>query len=197
MLQSREPLWTLDELCAQAALALAVDYAGQASGRVRDLPDRRTVRYYTTLGLLDHPVMLLRRRLGLYGRRHLLQLVAVKRLQANGLSLSEVQSRLLGRTDAALQEVARLPDMPPPEGGAAPAPPRDGAFWKVEPAPAARPEAGGEGAVRPLLAVPLADGATLLLDAARPPDEHDLSALRTAAAPLLALLRARRLLGEP
>src|SRR4051812_36230344 len=103
-----EPLWTLDELGARVVLALSVDYAGQASGRVRELPDRRTIRYYTTLGLIDRPAAM-RGRTALYGLRHLLQLVAIKRLQANGLSLAEVQARLVGLTDAALRQVARLP----------------------------------------------------------------------------------------
>src|SRR4051794_9821068 len=100
-------LWTLDELCTQAALALTVDYDGQASGRVRDLPDRRTVRYYTTHGLVDRPAEF-RGRVALYGRRHLLQLVAIKRLQTAGMTLAEVQARLLGRTDRALEKLARL-----------------------------------------------------------------------------------------
>jgi hypothetical protein len=83
-------LWTLDELSAAVARALAVDYDGQPSARVRDVPDRRTIRYYTTLGLIDRPAAL-RGRTALYGRRHLLQLTAIKRLQAAGLSLAEVQ----------------------------------------------------------------------------------------------------------
>ena len=45
----------LEELAARVALALAADYAGQANGRVRDVPDARTIRYYTTLGLIDRP----------------------------------------------------------------------------------------------------------------------------------------------
>src|ERR1700730_10562045 len=100
-------LWTLDELGARVALALAVGYDGQASKRVRDVPDRRTIRYYTTLGLIDRPAEM-RGRTALYGRLHLLHLVSIKRLQAAGLSLAEVQARLLGRTDAELAEVARL-----------------------------------------------------------------------------------------
>src|SRR5258708_18660960 len=103
-----EPLWTLDDLGARVALALAVDYTGQANGRVRDVPDRRTIRYYTTLGLIDRPAAM-RGRTALYGVRHVLQLAAVKRLQAQGLSLTEVQARLVGRTDAALPELAHPP----------------------------------------------------------------------------------------
>src|ERR1700738_5199072 len=125
------PLWTIDELSTQVALALSVDYAGQGNGQVREVPDRRPIRYYTTLGLLDRPAEM-RGRTALYGRRHLLQLVAIKRLQANGLTLAQLQERLLGMTDAALAEVAKLPDVGPKE--ALPER-RDEAFWTKRPAP--------------------------------------------------------------
>src|SRR5262249_7630167 len=90
------------------SLALAVDYPGQASGRVRDVPDVRTIRYYTTLGLLDRPARM-RGRTALYGQRHPLPLVAIKRLQARGLALAENQSRGAGETEAARRRVAQLP----------------------------------------------------------------------------------------
>src|SRR3989442_938412 len=101
--------WTIDELGATVALALAVDYAGAPNGRIRDVPDRRTIRYYTTLGLLDRPAEM-RGRTALYGRRHLWQLVAIKRLQGHGLALAEIQQRLLGLTDEALRDLARVPE---------------------------------------------------------------------------------------
>ncbi len=44
--------------------------------------------------------------------------------------------------------------------------------------------------------MPLADGVTVLLHAARSADEHDVEALRAAAAPLLQLLRKRRLIAD-
>src|SRR5215467_3782838 len=106
-----QDLWTIDELCGRVALALSVDYDGQASGRVRDVPDRRTIRFYTTLGLIDRPAAL-RGRTALYGRRHLLQLVAIKRLQANGLSLEEIQQHLLGLSDTVLARIAKIPTQP-------------------------------------------------------------------------------------
>src|SRR6516164_8652821 len=108
MTLSHGPLWTLDELSAEVALALAVDYSGQANGRVREVPDIRTIRYYTTLGLIDRPAQM-RGRTALYGERHLLQLVSIKRLQAKGLTLAEVQSRVVGQTDAVLRQLAKLP----------------------------------------------------------------------------------------
>jgi DNA-binding transcriptional MerR regulator len=192
MREARDVLWGLDELCAQVALALAVDYAGQASGRVRDVPDRRTIRYYTTLGLLDRPLATPGRgRTAFYGRRHLLQLVAIKRLQAQGLSLSEVQQRLMGQTDAVLEEVARLPatgaaSSPASGPEAAGQDRRAGAFWKSEPAAPAPA----------LLGAPLGEGVTLLFRAARALEGADLEALQAAARPLVKVLEARRLLAK-
>ena len=107
-----EPRWTLDELTERVGAALAVDYPGQPSGRVRDLPDRRAIRWYTTIGLVDRPVAH-RGRTALYGPRHLLQLAAVKRLQARGLPLVAIQQELAGATDAQLARVARLPAATP------------------------------------------------------------------------------------
>jgi DNA-binding transcriptional MerR regulator len=101
------PLWTLDELVQLARQALAVDYDGPPSARVRDLPDRRLVRWYVTRGLVDRPAATNGRN-ALYGRRHLLQLVAIKRRQAQGLSLAQIQGELAGATDPALEQAARL-----------------------------------------------------------------------------------------
>jgi hypothetical protein len=195
-MQSRDPLWTLDELSAEVALALAVGSAGPVNGRIREVPDARTIRYYTTLGLLDRPAAF-RGRTALYGRRHLLQLVAVKRLQARGLSLTEIQARLVGLTDSALRGLARLPAggeaAPAPRGAGPSDDRRSTAFWGET--PAAPPPGDGPRPPATLVGVPLAEGVTLLLDANRSPDDHDLAALRVAAAPLLKLLKARRLLG--
>src|SRR3954468_20845544 len=101
----KEPPWTIDELGAAVTAALAEGHDGAPNGRIRDVPDLRTTRYYTTLGLLDRPAEM-RGRTALYGPRHLLQLVAVKKLQAGGLSLAQVQERLAGATEAALRELA-------------------------------------------------------------------------------------------
>jgi DNA-binding transcriptional MerR regulator len=199
-----DPLWTINELGAQVALALAVDYSGQPSGRVREVPDRRTIRYYTTLGLLDRPTEM-RGRTALYRRRHLLQLVAIKRLQARGLPLAQVQERLLGLTDVSLARLARLPREPEPDGPipdftvtTGPEPQsRSERFWSAAPAPLAdgqeapAPESEEAGLLH---GIPLGEGATLLVAASRPVHEDDVSALRTAAAPLLRLLEARHLL---
>jgi hypothetical protein len=110
--------WTLDQLTEQVGAALSVDYQGQASRRVREVPDQRAIRYYTTIGLMDRPAAM-RGRTALYARRHLLQLVAIKRLQAGGRTLARIQRELAGATDAQLERLARLPplDQPGPAAG--------------------------------------------------------------------------------
>jgi DNA-binding transcriptional MerR regulator len=200
MLTSR---WTLDELVAQVASALAVDYGGQASGRVRDLPDRRAVRWYQTLGLVDRPADW-RGRTALYGRRHLLQLTAIKRLQAAGHTLAEIQAELTGISDARLAQLAGAAgqgadDEAPASGAGAARAASARRFWAARSdGAAAWPEAGEAPEPdngRPALGaaewrgIQLGPAAILLLDAGRALDDDDLRDLRAAAAPLLAALR--------
>ena len=89
-----------------------IDAAGIAvdDGRVVLEVDVRTVRFYASLGLVDRPLSYLDRR-ARYGRRHLLQVVAIKRLQAVGASLADAQARLAGASDAQLAAwaVGRVP----------------------------------------------------------------------------------------
>src|SRR5262245_56603331 len=138
---------TLDQLAELVGAALSVGYDGQVSRRVREVPDQRAIRYYTTIGLVDRPAAM-RGRTALYARRHLLQLVAIKRLQASGLSLAQIQRELAGATDAQLERVARGPPLDEPAGAAldeeaapaaaAPAATRS-AFWKRAGQPPAPP----------------------------------------------------------
>ena len=188
--------WTLDELCDRVTEVLAEGGPGAVNGRVREVPDRRTIRYYTTLGLIDRPAEL-RGRTAYYGRKHLLQLVAIKRLQARGLTLAEVQQRLLGLGESELAPLAQLPEeMPSP-----PSPPPESAgqrepttFWRTMPAAPAAAVSPAEPAAWGLRTVELGPGAALTLVAARPLRLEDEAAIRAAARPLLDLLRTRGLL---
>jgi DNA-binding transcriptional MerR regulator len=190
-----DSLWTVGELAASAAAAIAAEGVCAANGRIREVPDVRTLRYYTTLGLLDRPQQM-QGRTAYYGRRHLLQLVAIKRLQAAGQSLAEIQSRLVNLSDDELAALAKLPAKSAPadsaaEGASQPAPSPDTAgrtrtrFWAA--APNETPSAVQ-------LAVGLSEEAALLFAAARTLTNEDLSAVRAAAQPLLEVLRQRRLL---
>jgi DNA-binding transcriptional MerR regulator len=138
--------WTIGELAEHAARALR-DGAPPANGRVRDVPGERLIRWYTTIGLVDPPLTR-RGRIARYGRRHLLQLVAIKRLQAAGHAIAEIQTALAGATDRMLEDAAALPDL-----GPAPGPPVPLASG---PAPAGRGDglpgrgtgSGGDGTAR-------------------------------------------------
>ena len=149
-----EDRWTILELADLAAETLAASQpagpsadagtpAGpaRASGRVRDVPNERLVRWYVTVGLVDPPLSR-RGRVAQYGRRHLLQLVAVKRRQAEGRSLAEIQAELAGATDEALAAVARVPDARPGPSVPARAPAR---FWARQARQPGQPEHAAEG----------------------------------------------------
>ncbi|WAS97999.1 helix-turn-helix domain-containing protein [Nannocystis punicea] len=205
--------WTIRELGRQAEQRLASDEA-PANGQVRAVPDERSIRYYTTLGLLDRPT--LQGRTALYGPRHLAQLIAIKRLQAEGKSLAEIQRLLPTLDDATLARLSGVALHPAPRTAGR----RD--FWRhetpigeVEPA---RSDATGTAAIReswnslapiepaaptpapatapaltPTLELPLAPGVRLAFTPTRPATDADAAALLAAAAPLLAELARRGL----
>jgi DNA-binding transcriptional MerR regulator len=195
--------WTLPELVAEVAARMAALPAPR-NGQVRAIPDERTVRYYGTLGLLDRPSAM-RGRTALYGARHAAQVIAIKRLQTMGRSLSEIQRLWPTLDDATL---ARMSGVALP---AAIRPAARQAFWKREPgrpdavtpapepaapepvAAAARaPERSGVGggvelrvelAPQVVLSVMVTDERVTISPA-------DVRAIRAAAAPLLAELEA-------
>jgi DNA-binding transcriptional MerR regulator len=161
------------------------------------------IRWYTTIGLVDRPVM--QGRTALYGTRHLAQIVAVKRRQAEGLSLADIQGELAGAPDDTLRRIAGVSDglltaepaQSPDPQPAPPAPGRRTRFWADAPAAAALTadlaNTGGHAdSVSTLSAVRLAGGAFILLPGR--PDHDDVPAIQAAAQPLLDLLANRGLL---
>src|SRR4051812_23633656 len=98
--------FTLDELSARIGERVHEAGLAQGNGQISDRPDARTLRYYTTLGLMDRPVEIRDRR-ALYTEAHVDQVVAIKRLQAAGHSLSEIQSLLAGLAPAAIRQLAQ------------------------------------------------------------------------------------------
>jgi DNA-binding transcriptional MerR regulator len=131
-----EPL-TLPGLVAEVARRIAALPAPR-NGQVRAVPDERTVRYYGTIGLLDRPAAM-RGRTALYGRKHVAQVVAIKRLQAMGRSLSEIQQLWPTLDDTTLARMSGV-ELPP-----AAKPPARPSFWKRE-AAGASPADGLRGA---------------------------------------------------
>jgi DNA-binding transcriptional MerR regulator len=97
--------YTLEELSQAVTNMLEKEglLDAQQDNRVSAAPDARTIRYYTTLGLLDRPSIIGRQ--AFYGYRHLLQIVAIKALQGLSLPLSEIQAKLYGRSDQELKAI--------------------------------------------------------------------------------------------
>jgi DNA-binding transcriptional MerR regulator len=204
-------LWRIDELQQITAKALLSSAVQTNSARVRAVPDARTIRYYTTLGIIDRPAEM-RGRVAYYGRRHVLQLVSIKRLQAGGMPLEDVQRKLAGASTSQLTRLAALPDgfwneprsnsARLAEGGAANGRPAQGgaadsreAFWAAPAAPAAEPLANNP-PIEPLACVrlPLAEGVALEIAGA---NSNNITAESSAALrPVLDnLLRDLRRLG--
>lgn len=94
----------LSGLVTAVASVLATLDLAVGDDRVRDVPNARVLRYYQSSGLIDRPVRYDGRR-AIYGFRHLVQAVAVKVLQGEGLSLARIQEALAGRST---EELAAL-----------------------------------------------------------------------------------------
>jgi DNA-binding transcriptional MerR regulator len=114
-------MFSLDQLSGEVTNRLAqLGMLGAApDARVSASPDARTVRYYTTLGLLDRPRI--ENRQARYGQRHLLQLLVIKILQSQDLPLARIQELMYGRSDAELQQM--IDSLPPAEEQTLPEPP--------------------------------------------------------------------------
>lgn len=216
-MSSSSELWTIGQLTEQVAAALqrgsdVVDSAergiGQAASvrtdrRVREVPDVRTVRWYQTTGLVDRPVAV-RGRTALYGRRHLLQLLAIKRLQAEGRSLAEIQAELAGAPETSLATLASEVTAEVSAADSA-AEPRDHRFWADVPSPASTTGSSAghlEAMARhepdwtslAIAGVRVDEALTVLVEGlTRPLDAADVEALRRAARPVVEALRRRGL----
>lgn len=181
--------WTVDELLERAQELLEEFGQTGDSKRVRWEPNQRLVRYYTTLGLVDKPVGR-RGQIVHYGPRHLLQLLAVKQMQSQGLTLQQIQARLPGLPEGMLQQLAGLPSswrerLGLPEEQVPEQPPQR--FWERRAVPYDSVEEPDTVNVRRVRAVEL-PGATLLLDN----DDVSEAELGLALQPLLELLRRKQ-----
>ena len=195
-----EAPWTLSELAEEVAAVLR-GYEAAANGQVRAVPDERSIRYYTTLGLLDRPAAM-RGRTALYGKRHLAQVVAIKRMQAAGRSLADIAEVLPTIDDATL---GRVSGVAVPRRSAPPAARAD--FWKHAPTPAPTPDPLPRARVHKMskrtaarfaasAVLELAPGVTISIDPGRAVTDADADALLAAARPLVAELRRRQLIQQ-
>jgi DNA-binding transcriptional MerR regulator len=147
----------------------------------------------------------MRGRVAYYGRRHLLQLVAIKRLQARGLSLAQVQEQLLGLSDNNLEQLAavradlaRTDSLPVDERPrTAETSRRERRFWSTTArrSPASLADVAGKITDSPetLTLVPVGTGLSLGIAAGRAITPEDIAALHAAAQPVRQVLLERRL----
>lgn len=177
------------------------EYPQPTNGQIRAIPDERTIRYYGTIGLLDKPIAM-KGRTALYGRKHVAQIIAIKRLQVDGRSLAEIQAIWPTIDDLTLARMSGV-QFPPR------AKPREG-FWKAPENPdadeafgsaSASAIASASGSVTAAgpkveLRVELAPDVTLLLavpETGLAITKADLDAIRAAAAQLVSELAQRQL----
>jgi len=113
-------MFSLEQLSSEVAEQLARrGLLGAApDARVSAAPDARTVRYYSTLGLLDRPRI--ENRQARYGQRHVWQLLAIKALQSLDLPLAQIQQTLYARSDTELRQL--VDTLPKPDKTAPPLP---------------------------------------------------------------------------
>ncbi len=128
---------TLEELVEAAEQLLAAVAPVQQRYKVTARPDVRTIRYYTSQGLLPKPVGYDGGR-ARYALSHLLRLLLIKKLQAEHHTLARIKQELAGKSD---DDVRRGLVTAPPGAWAAP----------HGDTPPARPVAGESSAREPLL----------------------------------------------
>jgi DNA-binding transcriptional MerR regulator len=93
--------FSIDELSREVNAWCAEHGVSPVSGQAGESVSERNIRYYRTLGLMDAPEG------GGYGEKHLLQLIAIRLLQAQGLPLRRIRELLFGRSLEELREVRR------------------------------------------------------------------------------------------
>ncbi|MFT3698178.1 MAG: MerR family transcriptional regulator [Kofleriaceae bacterium] len=188
--------WTVAELVNEVGKALSA-LPQPANRQVRAVPDERTIRYYAGLRLISPPSEM-RGRTALYGRIHLAQIVAIKRLQQAGRSLSEIQELWEDVDNKTLERMSGV-SLAAPKGAKRE---REREFWKTPPAPPATPEPELPIVVMPqmppdMVEMRIAIGPNCYLSIAVVGDARlaaaDVSALQTAAEPLLEELARRGL----
>jgi len=94
----------IEDLVAEANRLLPTLLPEDRAARPKDEVNARLVRHYTTQGLLAAPTR--EGREARYRRAHLLELLALRRLMADGLSGKALAMALDGRTESELAELA-------------------------------------------------------------------------------------------
>jgi len=94
-------------LADEAARLISQFVPRQERGSVSEVPDERMVRYYSAEGLISPP----EGKQGLsavYGYSHLLQLLVIKRLQADHLPIRKIKELVDGKSERELEHLLNL-----------------------------------------------------------------------------------------
>ena len=92
------------ELADEAAKVLFEIGTAQERGTVSEVPDERTIRYYLSEGLLS-PAEEKQGTASVFGYRHLLQLLVVKKLQSEHLPIRKIKELVDGRVERDLERL--------------------------------------------------------------------------------------------
>jgi DNA-binding transcriptional MerR regulator len=92
------------ELAGEAAKILADSGLAQQRGTVSEVPDERTIRYYLTESLIP-PAEEKQGTASVFGYRHLLQLLVVKKLQSEHLPIRKIRDLVNGRSERELERL--------------------------------------------------------------------------------------------
>ena len=95
---------TLDELVTATARIIPHIALEQKRYKVSVYPDERTIRYYINEGLVDKPAPS-KDNQARFTYRHLLQILAIKHLQAQYLPLTKIKDMLAGLEEEQLEEI--------------------------------------------------------------------------------------------
>lgn len=100
--------FTVDKLVEYAARLIPLFVPKQGRYKVRDYPDVRTVRFYTTRGLMDKPDRYNGQQAA-YSFKHLLQLIAIKYLQFQYLPIKKISEMINGLSQEELLKLINHP----------------------------------------------------------------------------------------
>lgn len=158
--------WGLQDLAGLAGAILETSGVVPLSGAAQARPTVRTIRFYMTRGLVDKPEG--RGTAAVYGYRHLLQVLAIKLRQMEGMTLDAIVQEARALTgDAVERRVAATigPALPPPEllGWTSSVRGRSGRV-----AAEAQTAMGSAAAPATCRRIPVARGVELLVDASHP-----------------------------
>jgi len=109
------------QLADEAARLISRFVPRQERGSVAELPDERMVRYYSAEGLISAPEGK-QGAAAVYGYEHLLQLVVIKRLQAEHLPIRKIKELVEGKSESELEQLLDIdqarPSRPSPKNSA-------------------------------------------------------------------------------